>query len=194
MPGQQPPLESSRDAVRGNPDQRVDDDRQHDHIGAQELTCIHRKEADAGLGTDGFGHHQRQPCGGERVAYAGQDRGQCARQNDPADQLQRAEALDPAELDQLRIDLPDSQRGVDVDRKGDAERDEEDLFGFTNAEPDDDQRQRGEEWNGADHLDAAVDRGLGDPREADQGAEREADGATDRETRGCPQQADAEVV
>ena len=55
MPGQQPPLESSRDAVRGNPDQRVDDDRQHDHIGAQELTCIHRKEADAGLGTDGFG-------------------------------------------------------------------------------------------------------------------------------------------
>ena len=110
MPGQQPPLESSRDAVRGNPDQRVDDDRQHDHIGAQELTCIHRKEADAGLGTDGFGHHQRQPCGGERVAYAGQDRGQCARQNDPADQLQRAEAqgLDQAAA-YLRLQIREAE-------------------------------------------------------------------------------------
>lgn len=47
--------------------------------------------------------------------------------------------------DQLGIHLPDAKRGIDVDREGDAERDEEDLLGFADAEPDDHQGQQGDD-------------------------------------------------
>ena len=105
-----------------------------------------------------------------------------------------AQPLDAPEFEQLRIDLPDAQRGVDVDREGDAERDQEDLFRLSDAEPDDDQRQRSQERDRADHLHAAVDRGFGDAREADQGAEHEADGAADRKAGSGAREADAEIV
>ena len=137
---------------------------------------------------------QGEPGRGERIANAGEDRGQGARQNDPPDEFERGKPLDTTEFEQFRIDLPDSQRGVDVDREGDAERDQKYLFRLSDAEPDDHQRQRSQERDRADHLHAAIDGGFGDAREADQGTEHESDGAADRKAGGGAREADAEIV
>ena len=97
------------------------------------------------------------------------------------------------EFEQFWIDLPDSQRGVDVDREGDAERDQEYLFSLSDAKPDDHQRQRSQERDRADHLHTAVDHGFGDARKTDQGAEHEADGAANRKACSRAREADAEI-
>jgi len=84
------------------------------------------------------------------------------------DRLERMVATDINGIDTLdppplgSVDLADAKRGVDVDWESHSKRYQKDLLAFSDAEPDDDQREHREKRNGADHLNAAVDGGFRD--------------------------------
>src|SRR5260370_4110095 len=119
---------------------------------------------------------------------------QGAGENDASNQLPAAQAHDAAEFDQLRVNLADAQRRVDVDWERDAERDQKDLLRLADTKLDDDQRQQRQQRDCPDHLDAAVEQSLGDSGKTDCRAERKADCSPDRETGRRTQQADRHVV
>jgi hypothetical protein len=194
VPGQQTPFQVASYRIGNHTDQGVDRDGEYNDVCAQEFARIHGEESDPRLRTDGLGDNQREPRRRQRVAHACEDRGQRARKYDAPDHFERTETLNAPELDQLGVDLPDSQRGVDIDRKGYAKRNEKYLLGLTHAEPNDHKRKKGEKGDSAEHLNAAVNSCLGDPGKSDKNTERKAD-ATAKCEAGCrSQQTDPQIV
>src|ERR1700677_4323257 len=98
-----------------------------------------------------------QPSRRERIPDTVEDRRQRPGQDNPANQLPSGQARDTPEFQQLGIDLPDPQHGVHVDREGDTECDKEDFGALTYTQPDDDQRQHGEERDCPQHQDRSVE-------------------------------------
>ena len=162
-------------------EQRVDDDAQQHDVGLQELARVHGHVADAGRGRDRLGDDQGQPHDAQRVAQADQDRGQGARQDHPAEQRPRAQAVGARHLDQRPVDMADAVEGVEVDREQDAGGDQEQLGLLVDAEPEDDQRDRGQMRDVAQHLQRGIEQPLGDREHAVEQAQREAQAAADGE-------------
>ena len=115
------------------------------------------------------------------IAQADQDRGQRPGQDDPPEQREAAEPVDPRHLDQAAVDRADAVEGVEVDREGAADRHEEDLRPLVDAEPQDDERDDRQVRHVAQHLHRGVEDGLRRPRDAAEDAEHEADAAADEE-------------
>ncbi len=82
---------------------------------------------------------------------------------------------------ELRIDGADAVQRVDVDRKEHAERDQEDLRGLVDAEPQDHQRDQRQMRHVAHHLQRRVGELAGELRQAVRQTEGEADAAADDE-------------
>jgi hypothetical protein len=76
---------------------------------------------------------------GKIVAHTDEDRGQRAGQHHAPEQLAPVHAVDPAHLDELRIDRADAVQGVGVNGEEHAERHEEELGPLVDAEPQDHQ-------------------------------------------------------
>ena len=166
------------------PEQGVDDEAHHDHVGLQVLLALHDQVADALVGVDGLADHQRQPGDAEAEAQADEEGGQRARQDHLADHAPAADAAGARQLREARVDAADPLVEVQVDGEDHADHDEADLHALADAEPHDQQRHQAQERQGPEHLHRRVDELLADAREArdeaEDGADDDADGEPDR--------------
>jgi hypothetical protein len=92
--------------------------------------------------------------------------GQRPRQDDRDQEPPAPEAEAARGLDQLTIDALHAEIGVRVHREGRGSGDEDDLEGLVDAEPRDDERNQGQERDGAQHLHRRIDQLLAQGRDA----------------------------
>lgn len=97
-------------------------------------------------------------------------------------------------LDQLRVGGADAAGGGDVHGEGGGDGDEEDLRGLVDAEPDHEQRDEGEEGDGAQGLEGGVEQFVAEPGESGDDAERESGGEADDQAEAGPGQRGGEGV
>ena len=84
----------------------------------------------------------------------GQDRGQ----QDAPHHGEPGQPEDAADLDDLAVDRDDRAHDAEIDREEHADRDQRDLRGLEDAEPEDEQRHPGDRGNGAQRLQGRVDQ------------------------------------
>ncbi len=103
------------------------------------------------------------------------------------------EAEAASDLDDLAVHGEDGAERAEIDREGDADRDQRDLRGFEDAEPQDEQRHPGDGGNGAQALQRRVEQRAGETRGAGERAEQRAGGDAEGEARRDAGQRGADV-
>ncbi len=181
MPAQPDALQPAGGDVGQLAEQRVEQDRQHHHVGLQKLAGVHRQVTDAGTGRDRLGDDQGQPHETEGEAHANQNRRQRAGQDHLAKQGESAESVAARHFHQRRVDVADAVVGVQIDGEQGAERNEKDLCALVDAEPEDHQRDQRQVRHVADHLHRAVEQTLAPGRQTGDETEQQADAAADGE-------------
>jgi hypothetical protein len=84
-------------------------------------------------------------------------------------------------LDQPLVDVPDAGVDVEVEREEHAQRDQRDLHGLADADPDDQQRHEREVRQHPGHLDRRVDRVVAEPQQPGGGAQGERERPADQQ-------------
>src|SRR5271166_2369391 len=125
---------------RDEPEHADCDDADEHDVDLQQLPGIPDQVADAALGGDELGRHQHDEGDGERDAQAGEDRRQCAEENDAAEHHRRARAVVPGYVPVDLLDIGGADIGVHDDGEEHRDGDEPDLGGI--AEPEGEQEER----------------------------------------------------
>ena len=115
-------------------------------------------------------------------------------QDHPADQAEAGHATRPGRLDEALVHAPDPVQEVEVQREDRPDRDQGDLRGLADAEPDDEDRHEGQVREHAQRLHRRVDHLLHDLQEPGGQAEQEAGGDADGEATHDAPEGDGEVL
>ena len=117
----------------------------------------------------------------ERVAQPDEGRGQGAGQ-DHSRIRPLPDSPKLGRLDQLDVDAADAGEHVEVDREDRPQRDQRHLRRLTDPEPDDEQRDEGEEGHRPEHLHRGVDEVLPHPPQAGDDGQQGPDGHADHQS------------
>ena len=134
-----------------------------------------------------------QPRCGRRKSQPDHKPGQRSGEHDAAQDLAASEAQRSRQFDEARIDAPDGGVGVDVDRKGHPECDQ-DVFGrFADSEPDDVEGDQRQDRQGARHLHRPIDHVLAQADQPGDEGQSESDQRADGEADGHPVHGDEQI-
>ena len=145
------------EAVGGLAEDREGDDRGDDLRGLAELLAVDQQKAKALRGAQEFGRdheHPAKPQPGAQRDHVGR---QHRRQQDAADHREAGQAEHAADLDDLAVDREHRAHDAEIDREEHADRDQDDLRGLEDAEPQDEQRHPGDRGDRAQRLQGRID-------------------------------------
>ena len=148
---------------------------------------ISRKPSPVG-GTHEFRRHHEHPA----EPHAGAQRDDVGRhhrgQQDAPHHGDPGQPEDAADLDDLAVDRHDRTHDAEIDREEHADRDQDDLRGLEDPEPENEQRHPGDRGNGAQRLQGRVDQPVRQRRIAGDRAEHGAGDDAEGKARDHPRE------
>ena len=136
------------------------DDRGDDLRRLAELLAVDQQKAETGRGAQEFGRDHEHPAEPEPGAQRDHIGRHHRRQQDAPHHGEAGEAEHAADLDDLAVDRHHRAHDAEIDRKEYADRDQSDLGGLEDAEPQDEQRHPGDRRNRAQRLQRRIDQAM----------------------------------
>ena len=125
-----------------------------------------------GRGAQEFGRHHEHPAETEARAQREHVGRHHRRQQDAPHHGEARQPECAADLDDLAIDRQHRAHDAEIDRKEHADRDQRDLRGLEDAEPENEQRHPGDRRDRAQRLQRRIDQAMAERRIAGDGAQR----------------------
>ena len=141
---------------------REDHDRSEDLRRLAELLAVQQEIAEALGGADQFGRDHEHPSQAKPDPQRHHIGRQHRRQQDAADHGRPGQPEHAADLDDLAIDRQDRAHHAEIDRKEHPDRDQCDLRGLEDAEPEHEQRHPGERRDRTQGLHGRIKQPLGE--------------------------------
>lgn len=193
-PARRPPLAGNEQVVEQEADDRQRQDTRIHPVGFQHQRGMLDEVADAGLRGEHFGGNDREERGLHAEPRSRDDRGNGGGEDHLLEKVPIRRAHGTRGLDEQWIDRLHADNGVDQQEEDGGVKGDGDLRGFSDAENDDEDRQKRELRRVAQRLDEEVGGLLEERIAAHQETERHGGDAGEQETDRGTLQADADMV